>query len=64
MRAMMIVLLPLAVLVAWAIVYDVKRRRRHDPMTGHNADAAGRRSRGETDARGGGFPPGPGQSVP
>ena len=29
MAVLLIVLVPLAVLLAWAVVFDVKRRRRH-----------------------------------
>ena len=29
MAAMLIVLVPLAILFAWAVVHDLKRRRRH-----------------------------------
>ena len=64
MRALLIVLIPLAVLVVWGVVYDVRRRRRHAPLTGHDADAAARRSRGQSDSKGGGFTQGPGQSGP
>jgi hypothetical protein len=29
MAALLIVLVPLAILLAWAVVFDLKRRRRH-----------------------------------
>ena len=34
-------LLPLVAIVIWAVVYDVNRRRRSDPLTGRDANASG-----------------------
>lgn len=52
MIAILIICTPLIALVVWGIVFDLKRRRRHDPLTSHNVGSAVTRARGNADARG------------
>lgn len=54
MSVLLIILVPLTALVLSAVVFDLKRRRRHAPLTSHNISSAARRARASADARGGG----------
>ncbi len=54
MYALLLILVPLVALIAWGVVYDLKRRRRRLPLTSHDIDSAMREARGNTDARGAG----------
>jgi len=54
MTILLIVLVPLVALVIWAVVFDLKRRRRRAPLTSHDISAAARRARANADTRGGG----------
>jgi len=54
MTILLIVLVPLVVLAIWAVVFDLKRRRRRAALTSHDIDAAARRARANADTRGGG----------
>jgi hypothetical protein len=51
MSALLLILVPLIALVIWAVVFDVKRRRRHAPLTSHDISSAARRARAGADAR-------------
>lgn len=53
MITILLILVPLFALVIWAIVFDVRQRRRHAPFTGHDAGAAIRRARADAEGRGG-----------
>jgi hypothetical protein len=52
MTALLIVLAPLLVLMTWAVVYDLKRRRRRGAITNHDITSAARRVRGDAEGRG------------
>jgi hypothetical protein len=52
MFALLLILVPLIALVIWAVVFDLKRRSRHEPLTGHDISSAARRGRANADARG------------
>jgi hypothetical protein len=54
MTILLIVLVPLVALVIWAVVFDLKRRRRRASLTSHDISAAARRARANADTRGGG----------
>jgi hypothetical protein len=51
MSALLLILVPLIALVIWAVVFDLKRRGRHAPLTGHDISSAARRARAGADAR-------------
>jgi hypothetical protein len=52
MSALLLILVPLIALVIWAVVFDLKRRRR--PLTSHDISSASRRARADADVRVGG----------
>ena len=54
MSALLLILVPLIALIIWAVVFDLKRRRRRAALTSHDIDAAARRARANADTRGGG----------
>ena len=58
MIALLLILAPLIALVIWAVAFDLKRRRRHAPLTSHDISSAARGVRGNVDARGGSGPGG------
>jgi hypothetical protein len=58
MSALLLIIVPLIALVTWAVVFDLKRRRRHEPLTSHDIRSAARRARADADARGGSGPGG------
>ena len=60
MPALLLIFVPLAALVIWAVVFDLKRRRRHAPLTSHDVNSAAYRARADAHARGGGGPGGDG----
>ena len=51
MPVLLIILIPLGALVIYAVVYDVRRRRRGD-RTSHDISSAARLARTNTDAHG------------
>jgi hypothetical protein len=53
MPALLIILIPLGALVIYAVVFDLRRRRRRDALTSHDISSAARLARGNADARGG-----------
>ena len=59
MALLLVILIPIAALVIYAVVYDLRRRRRGD-RTSHDISSAARLARADTDAHGGG---GPGQGT-
>jgi cytochrome c-type biogenesis protein CcmH/NrfF len=52
MIAILLICSPLIALVVWGIVFDVRKRRRRDPITSHDIASAAARARGSADARG------------
>ena len=52
MFALIIIFAPLVALIAWGVVYDIRRRRRRLPDTGHDIRSAVARARGNADGRG------------
>jgi hypothetical protein len=46
----LLILSPLLVLIIWAAIFDLKRRRA--PLTNHNIEKASQRARSQADARG------------
>jgi hypothetical protein len=58
MPALLLISVPLIALIIWAVVFDLKRRRRHEPRTSHDVNSAAYRARAAADARGGGGPGG------
>jgi hypothetical protein len=55
MAIFLVVLVPLIALVVWAIIFDLKRRRRHAVLTSHDIGWASRRAQANADARSGGW---------
>ena len=53
MPVVLLILIPLGALVIYAVVFDLKRRRRHAALTSHDISSAARMARGNADARGG-----------
>jgi hypothetical protein len=51
MTIFLVVLAPLIALFAWAIIFDLKRRRRHAVLTSHDIGSASRRAHADADAR-------------
>jgi hypothetical protein len=62
MPVLLIILIPLGALVIYAVVYDLRRRRRRDDPRSHDISTAARLARTNTDAHGvqGGLGGGPG----
>ena len=56
MAILLIILIPLGALVIYAVVYDLKRRRRRDAPRSHDISAAARLARTNADAHGGSSP--------
>ena len=64
MTIFLVVLVPIIVLFVWAIVFDLRRRRRHAAPTSHDIGSASRRAQANADARSAGWrDPGGGGSV-
>jgi hypothetical protein len=53
MPVLLLILIPLGALVIYAVVFDLKRRRRHAALTSHDISTAARMARANADARGG-----------
>jgi len=51
MIILLVVLVPVIALVVWGIIFDLKRRRRHAVLTGHDIGSAARRAQANADAR-------------
>jgi hypothetical protein len=51
MAILLVVLVPIIALVVWAIVFDLKRRRRHAVLTSHDIGSAAARAKANADAR-------------
>ena len=62
MALLLVFLIPLGALVTYAVVYDLKRRRRRDDPRSHDISTAARLARTNEDAHGvqGGLGGGPG----
>ena len=62
MAILLVILVPLGALVIYAVVFDLRRRRRRDALTGHDISSAARTARTNEDAHGvqGGLGGGPG----
>ena len=52
MALLLVFLIPLGALVIYAVVYDLKRRRRRDDLRSHDISTAARLARTNTDAHG------------
>jgi hypothetical protein len=65
------ILVPLAVILMFAVAFALRRRRRGDPSRGHDVSSAARKARASADARGasgvgpppGAIPPGGGIGI-
>ena len=55
MTIFLVVLVPLIALFVWAIVFDLKRRRRRPVLTIHDIGSASRRAQANADARSAGW---------
>ena len=55
MTVFLVVLAPLIALFVWAIVFDLKRRRRRAVLTSHDIGSASRRAQANADARSAGW---------
>ena len=53
MPVLLLILIPLGALVIYAVVFDLKRRRRRAALTSHDINSAARMARANADARGG-----------
>jgi hypothetical protein len=49
---LLVILIPLAALVIYAIVFDLRRRRRRGAVRNHDISSAARMARADADARG------------
>ena len=52
MPVLLIFLIPLGALVIYAVVYDLRRRRRRGAVRGHDVSSAARMARANADAHG------------
>ena len=52
MALLLVILIPLGALVIYAVVYDLKRRRRRDDPRSHDISTAARLARTNADAHG------------
>ena len=50
MAVLLVVLVPVIVLVVWAVIFDLRRRRRHG-LASHDIGSAARRAEANADAR-------------
>ena len=50
MTILLVVLVPIIALFVWAIIFDLKRRRRHAAPTSHDIGSAARRAQANADA--------------
>jgi len=55
MTIFLVVLAPLIALFVWAILFDLKRRRRRAVLTSHDIGSASRRAQANADARSAGW---------
>ena len=55
MALLLVILIPLAALVIYAVVFDLRRRRRRGAPRSHDIGAAARTARTDADARGRGL---------
>jgi hypothetical protein len=46
----LIIGVPIVALFAWGLIFDLKRRRRRDALTGHDIGSAARWAQGNADA--------------
>jgi hypothetical protein len=52
MALLLVILIPLGALVIYAVVSDLRRRRRRDAVRSHDISSAARTARADADARG------------
>ena len=52
MALLLVILIPLGALAIYAIVYDLRRRRRRDAVRSHDVSSAARMARANADADG------------
>ena len=52
MALLLVILIPLAALVIYAILFDLRRRRRRGAVRSHDISSAARMARADADARG------------
>ena len=55
MTVLLVVLIPIIALFVWAIIFDLRRRRRHTVPTSHDIGSASRRAQANADAGSGGW---------
>jgi hypothetical protein len=55
MTILLVVLVPIVALIVWGIIFDLKRRRRNDALTGHDIGSASRRAQANADAHSAGW---------
>ena len=52
MALLLVILIPLAALVIYAVVFDLRRRRRRSTLRSHDISSAARMARADADAHG------------
>ena len=52
MFLVLIISVPIALFLIWGVAYDLKQRRRTEPMTSHNAREVARDTRTEAEGKG------------
>ena len=52
MFLVLLIAVPLVLLLIWAVIFDVKQRRRNQPLTDHDARGAARRTRNQAEGKG------------
>ena len=52
MFLVLIISVPIALFLIWGVAYDLKQRRRTEPMTSHNARKVARDTRTEAEGKG------------
>jgi hypothetical protein len=55
MIVFLVVLVPIIALVAWSIIFDLRRRRRRAVVTSHDVGSAARKAQANADARSAGW---------
>jgi hypothetical protein len=52
MELVLFICVPIVLLLIWAVVHDVRQRRRREPLTGHDARKAAKELRIKSEGKG------------
>ena len=52
MFLVLVIVVPLTLLLIWAVIFDVKQRRRNQPLTDHDARRVAKRTKIQSEGKG------------